>query len=112
MTESGTPGNGDSLAQFRSEIARYDLRNVGALSIYNSGSMLNPGELSPEALINMLAEIRAYPSIRKVVLETRAEYVDEAYVGELAAVLAPQARLSIAMGLETAHPALTQNTPC
>ncbi|MFC1511926.1 hypothetical protein ACFL5H_01870 [Candidatus Latescibacterota bacterium] len=101
-TRGISPGNGDSLAQFRSEIAKYDLRNISVLSIYNSGSMLNPGELAPEALINLLAEIRTYPSIRKIVLETRAEYVDEAYVRELAAVLAPQARLSIAMGLETA----------
>ena len=101
-TQDGTPGYGDSLAQFRCEIRKYDLRDIGVLSIYNSGSVLNPRELAPDALMSMLAGVRAYPSIRKVVLETRAEFVDESYVGELAAILTPQVRLSIAMGFETA----------
>ena len=42
------------------------------------------------------------PSIGKVVLETRAEYIDPAVVASLSRLLGPRIRLSIAIGLETA----------
>lgn len=92
----------DYPAQFRTETARYDLSGIQVLSLYNSGSMLNPDELPYDALTAILREVRDLPSIRKVVLETRAEYVDPAYVRELAGILSPGKRLSLAMGLETA----------
>jgi archaeosine synthase beta-subunit len=92
----------ESVAQFRSEIAKYDLSAIRVLSLYNSGSVLNRDELGPEALETILHDIRRIPSIGKVVLETRSEYVDAARVRKLASILAPQALLSIAMGLETA----------
>jgi hypothetical protein len=90
------------LAQFRSEIARYDLSSVRVISLYNSGSMLNPGEVPPEALALILRYIRELAPIRKVVLETRAEYVCRKRVAELRRLLGPGKILAVAIGLETA----------
>ena len=101
-TQGILPSLPDTIAQFRNEIAGRDLREIRVLSLYNSGSMLNPEEFPPDALAAICGDIRRMPSIRKVVLETRAEYADPDYVRRLAAVLYPGARLSIAMGLETA----------
>ena len=50
----------------------------------------------------ILAEVRAYPSIRKVVLETRAEYVNTEVINELTSLLGVGRTVSVAMGLETA----------
>jgi hypothetical protein len=101
-TRGECPQAAESVAQFRREIDKYDLSGIRVLSLYNSGSILNPDELAPDALETIFHDIRRIPSIGKVVLETRSEYVDTAYVQTLVSILAPQALLSIAMGLETA----------
>jgi len=101
-TRGVLPSAEEFISQFRRELALYDLRDIHVLSVYNSGSMLNPGELGSEALKRIFLHIRTLPAVRKVVLETRAEYVDRASLEELLDVLGPDQRLSIAMGLETA----------
>ncbi|MDP2983080.1 MAG: hypothetical protein Q8O92_07110 [Candidatus Latescibacter sp.] len=101
-TRGEMPSAAEFLAQFRSEIARYDLSRIRIISLYNSGSVLNPGELPPEALRNILREIRNFPSVQKIILESRAEYVFENLIGDLRNVLGPGKSLSIAIGLETA----------
>jgi archaeosine synthase beta-subunit len=101
-TRGEMPSAVEFLAQFRSEIAGYDLSRISILSLYNSGSVLNPGELPSEALQNILREIRNFPSVRKVILESRAEFVDDDMIGGLRDALGPGKSLSIAIGLETA----------
>jgi len=101
-TRGVLPDPRDTVRQFVSETARYNLDNIEVISIYNSGSILNPDEIHPVALENICTRISGMPSVGKVVLETRAEYVDPAVVASLARLLGPDIRLSIAIGLETA----------
>ncbi len=101
-TASSPPDASALVEQFTGELARRDTRDITVLSIYNSGSMLNPDECDPDALAAMLRQVREYPSIRKVVLESRARYVTRERVEACAAVLGQGRRLVIAMGLETA----------
>lgn len=100
-TRGVVPTPEEYLAQFRSELARYDLCETEVLSLYNSGSMLNPEEIPRAALEQILADIRDLPTIRKVVLETRAEYVSGERLSRLRDILGAGKSLSIAMGLET-----------
>lgn len=101
-TRGVVPAVEEYLAQFRSEIARRDISDIEVLSLYNSGSVLNPGEVPPESLRAIFQDIACIPSIRKVVLETRAEYVVRERLAELAGILGPERTLSIAIGLESA----------
>ncbi|MCE5250007.1 hypothetical protein LLG96_07285 [bacterium] len=101
-TRGALPSADEFVSQFRTEISRYDPGDISVLSIYNSGSMLNPDEIGFDALKRIFMDIRRLPAIKKVVLETRACYADRAVIGELLDILGPDRRLFIAMGLETA----------
>lgn len=92
----------DYVTQFRTETAEYNLSGITVLSMYNSGSMLNPGEFPTEALLRICRDIREIPSIKKVVLESRAEFVDSEPVGVIRDALGPDITLTVAIGLETA----------
>jgi len=91
----------ETVVQFRSEIAKYDMKHISIISLYNSGSVLNPSELNFEALKDILAEIGKFHSIKKVVLESRAEFVHADIITILREILGPNKILSIAIGLET-----------
>ena len=101
-TRGVVPSVEDTVSQFQREIALYDLENINVISIYNSGSVLNPAELHFEALRRIFSLIGKMPSIGKVVIETRAEFVCQEKISELLDILGPKRTLSIAMGLETA----------
>ena len=101
-TRGERPTTDDYFLQFRREISRYNLNEISVISIYNSGSVLNPGEFGINALKKIFRHIRNFPTVRKVVLETRAEYVDAGMLDELLNYLGPERTLTIAVGLETA----------
>jgi len=101
-TRGDVPSPEEYLAQFRGEIAGYDLSGIRIISLYNSGSMLNPEEVPPDALALILRDIREFAPIRKVVLETRAEYVRRDAITGLLRELGPGKTISAAIGLETA----------
>jgi len=96
------PSADDIVAQFASEIAKYDLSDIGVLSIYNSGSMLNPEELPFDVLARIAEIVSKLPTIEKIILETRAEYVSRDRIEALYTCLRPGQRISVAIGLETA----------
>ncbi len=100
-TRGKIPTSAEYIAQFSSEIGRYNLDDIQILSIYNSGSVLNPDEVTPAALEAIFSHVRRIPQIRKVVLETRAEFVDRKRLGALKDLLGPDRILTIALGLET-----------
>jgi archaeosine synthase beta-subunit len=100
-TQGIIPSPGDTIAQFRTELSKYDIGKIGILSIYNSGSVLNPSEVEPDALETIFRDIANISSVRKVILESRAEYINPERVGRLADILGKDRLLTIAVGLET-----------
>ncbi len=96
------PSASDTVSQFIRAIEAYDLGGIEVVSVYNSGSMLNPCEMDPDALRTICSIVGSIPSVGKLVLETRAEYVDTVAVADLARRLGNNKRLSIAIGLESA----------
>ena len=99
--QGAVPTAEETISQFRSEIAKYDMEYISVLSLYNSGSVLNTSELHFDALKNILTEIGKLHSIKKVVLESRAEFVRTDIIEILKDILGPHKILSIAIGLET-----------
>ena len=91
----------ESVQQFRKEISKYPMNEIQILSLYNSGSVLNTNELHSEALKQILFEIKRIPSIKKIVFESRAEYINNDTIQELKDILGNTITISIAIGLET-----------
>lgn len=101
-TRGVRPAAADTVRQFEAEIARYDTADIPVLSLYNSGSMLNPEEMAPDALDAILDTVRReHPGIRKVVLESRAEFISADRLASVREALGDDVLLSVAIGLET-----------
>ena len=96
------PSKDAFLAQLRSARTLLGERRFAIVSIYNDGSLLNHEETSSEALLALAQEIRTWPGIRAVVVESRAEYVTHASVSRLVQALDGIA-LQIALGFESTH---------
>jgi radical SAM enzyme (TIGR01210 family) len=95
------PSASDTVSQFVGAIEAYDLSGIEVVSVYNSGSMLNPCEMRPDALRTVCSIVGSIHSVGKLVLESRAEYVDPGTVADLVQRLGHGKRLSIAIGLES-----------
>lgn len=56
-------------------IDQFDLNNFPIVCIYNLGSLLNPNEISFNALQYIFSTLNSYRNVRKIIIESRAEYV-------------------------------------
>jgi radical SAM enzyme (TIGR01210 family) len=90
------------LTQFKNEIARYDFSDMPMLCLYNAGSVLNNDELSHKALSDICREISKIREIKKVVFETRSEYVTKEAIENIKSSL-KQSDVEIALGLESSN---------
>ncbi|MBI3892843.1 MAG: hypothetical protein HY303_15075 [Candidatus Wallbacteria bacterium] len=89
------------LAFFRKRYSKVFPR-LNHLVLYVSGSVLNPVELPPGLLDELLAFARKLPELRAVSLESRESFITEARVRRLANLLAEGQALRVALGLESA----------
>jgi archaeosine synthase beta-subunit len=91
------------LAQWRRAEAQYD--GEGILKIYTGGNFLDPHEVFPEALTGILEA--AAPRFRKIIVETRPQYIREDVVRPLVERLRPHgSNLELAIGLESSSDAV------
>lgn len=72
------------------------------LVIYNSGSTLNPVELSPEVLESLLKYVRTLPNLKMLSMDSRESFVTPARVMQLASHLGRRRELRIILGVESA----------
>jgi len=72
------------------------------LIIYNSGSVLNPLELSPVVLTAVLDFARSLPELRLVSLESRESFIRASEISRVAATLGGERELRIIVGIESA----------
>lgn len=70
--------------------------------LFVSGSFFNDDEVPPAARQHAYQIARDLPGLRKLLVESRPEYIDAARVGEARAMLGPAAYLEVAIGLESA----------
>lgn len=75
---------------------------VAHLLIYNSGSTLNPRELSPEVCDHITSFASSLPKLRQLSMDSREAFVTTAYVRQLALTLGEGKRFGIIIGVESA----------
>lgn len=85
--------------QFSSEFKKVDFKESPLLNLYNNGSFLNDHEMPPQARTAILELISTEPNIKKLVLETRPEFVTLEKVREIKRIL-PDKHVALAVGLE------------
>lgn len=89
------------LREFREIAVDIENRNIKVLCIYNGGSVLNPGEFPELVLQKICKMVSMMASIKKLVIETRPEFVDPTRLQLITSLLREDQRLVAAIGVET-----------
>ena len=76
--------------------------SVNHLLLYNSGSMLNPGEMPSEFLADIFAFARQHLSMRLVSLDSRESFITAERVRRVCEQLRDDQSLRVIIGIETA----------
>ncbi len=103
--EGGALADADNLARLTWFRAYYqqEWEQLAHLVIYNSGSVLNPKELAPAVLAEVLRFARGLPRLRHVSLDSREGFIRRKWLEPLGAALGREdVRLMPILGLETA----------
>ncbi len=94
------PSNDELMKQFENAMSRCSDEEF-IVKIFTSGSFLDDGEIPPLTRNKMLLRLGADARVKKVIAETRPEYVTEEKVSESLAALGKP--FEVAMGLETSN---------
>ncbi len=94
------PSHDDLMKQFGNALSRCKDEEF-ILKIFTSGSFLDDSEIDAETRKEMLSRLGADERVKKVIAETRPEYVTQEKVSESMASLGK--RFEVAMGLETSN---------
>ena len=95
-----TPLNRQRLEFFKQHY-RAVLEHLNHLVLYNSGSLLNPREMSAETLEMLLAYARSLAHCRVISLDSREMFVTQGVLARLVAGVRSDQQLRITIGLET-----------
>ncbi len=87
---------------FEKEINKYNFKKeeIEEIDIFNSGSFLNDTEIPEEVRVEIMKIISDIKSIKKVMIESRSEYINEQKLKELKKILGKK-ELEVAIGLES-----------
>ncbi len=94
------PSHDDLMQQFEYAMLRYRDEEF-IVKIFTSGSFLDDGEIAQATRKEMLSRLGADDRVRKVIAETRPEYVTKEKVSGSIAALGK--RFEVAIGLETSN---------
>lgn len=89
------------IEQFDTAINSNDLSNVGEIDILTLGSFFNDSEVSQETRVTLMKKVRQMKHIKRVSIESRAEYVTTDKIKQCKSALNGQC-LEFAIGLESA----------
>ena len=95
-------GNRQRLAWFRDHYQR-KLDSISHLVLYNSGSVLNPREMSPELLDEVIDFACALPSVRVISLDSREAYIRPAVLRRILLVAREGVIVRPILGIESAN---------
>jgi hypothetical protein len=92
----------DIISQFREWFNKKDFSDHPLLCLYNMGSFLNDNEMPQKARVEILKLISNNKDIKKVILESRPEYITEEHLEELKNYL-PSKIIEIGIGFESGN---------
>ncbi|MFV9568053.1 hypothetical protein [Thermoanaerobacter mathranii] len=73
--------------QFLSEYNKYDFSKYPMICIYNAGSILNNNEVPRDELYKILEKIKDNVYIKRVILESRPEFIDREVIDNISTIL-------------------------
>jgi hypothetical protein len=76
--------------------------SVNHLVLYNSGSILNPREMPPEMLDEIVAFARSRPAVRVISLDSREPYIRPATLRRILPIAGPGCMIRPILGIESA----------
>lgn len=91
--------------QFNSEMQKYDFKEYPLLCLYNGGSFLNENEIAKEFRRYCFKKIAANPNIKKLIIESRPEFITEEILDEIEDILQGK-EVEIGVGLESSNDGL------
>ena len=94
------PSHDDLMKQFEHAMSRCKDEEF-ILKIFTSGSFLDDSEIGSSTRIEMLSRLRENDRVKKVIAETRPEYVTDEKLSEAREALGK--KFEVAMGLETSN---------
>ena len=89
------------LKWFREHYHR-QLDSIGHVVLYNSGSVLNPHEMPPEMLDEILGAVHALPAVRVVSLDSREAYIKPQILRRIISALGEGFTVRPILGIESA----------
>jgi len=78
------------------------LDSIGHVVLYNSGSVLNPREMPPEMLDEILGALRTLPAVRVVSPDSRESYIKPQILRRIISVLGERFTVRPILGVESA----------
>ena len=80
-----------------------------SVKIFTSGSFLDTNEVSLDTQKLILQELKKYPQIKEIVLESRPEYVTEKILNQIGSIIDIN-KIEIAIGLESSNNQILKNS--
>jgi radical SAM enzyme (TIGR01210 family) len=90
------------IKQVLEAIEKYDFKRYPIVCIYNSGSFLNDRELPPKARRGILKILSENADIKKIIIETRPEFITKEKVMEIRNILKDKI-VELGVGLESSN---------
>jgi hypothetical protein len=84
------------------EFYRPNLASIGHLVVYNSGSVLNPREMPPVMLDEIIAFAAGFPAVRVISLDSREPYIRQEAVTRILRSRATEITIRPVLGIESA----------
>jgi len=109
------PGADDFLTQFKRilskvnhDIKKRHMPQFQIIEFPNDGSFLNENEIPIDAANKIFQQISMLSNVKRVMIETRPEYIEKERLDALTSLLRPDQSLEIGIGLETTDPFILQ----
>ncbi len=99
ISQWGSVINGTVLIGDKSQ--EFDINQFPVLCLYNLGSFLNPDEVPNQAVQEIFASIAQFKGIKKVIIESRAEYVTREVLEQIRQV--NPGIIEVGLGLESVN---------
>lgn len=84
-----------------SETTSFNLNDYPVVCVYNLGSMLNPEEIPLETIMYIFNTLNEFKGVKKVIIESRAEYVTEDVLKAIRSVF--EGVVEVGIGVESTN---------
>jgi len=81
---------------------KFDLNDYPVVCVYNLGSLLNENEISKDAVNYIFQSLNSYEGVKKVIIESRAEYVNDEVVQSISKIY-KKGIVEVGIGVESTN---------